>query len=241
MTFIPRFFLISLALTAPCIVRAAHFCTGDSIAGDTRNEFQAWGGYSAHSGGPISSTPNTEFGVSGFLYSRRCWFSSKLSLSYNIGFMPVALVHAPALGISTILTVSSPVIPTSGGVWTVGGTYTYGGVANSTIISPAHTVYGFAATPIGFTFDAWRSSRIYPFAQVDGGLIKSSEPVPYNVPGATSGNFLVSLGGGVKIRAGKFLAFSFGYKLMHMSNAGRSSFNPGLDNNVFFAGISLLK
>ena len=240
MTFIPRFFLISLALTAPCVVRAAHLCTSDTIAGDTRNEFQAWGGYSPHAGGPISSTPHTEFGVGGFLYSRRCWSSSKVSLGYNIGLMPVALVHVPTIAFS-----GPPIptlVPTSGGVWTVGGTYTWAGVvANSTIISPAHTVYGFAATPIGFTFDAWRSSRIYPFAQVDGGLIKSSEPVPYNVPGATSGNFLVSLGGGVKIPAGKSLAFSAGYKLMHMSNAGRSSFNPGLDNNVFFAGISLLK
>lgn len=152
--------------------------------------------------------------------------------------MPVALAHVPALGISTIVisTVSSPVIPTSGGVWVFGGTNT-----NSVVISPAHTVYGFAATPIGFTFDAWRSSRIYPFAQVDGGLIKSSEPVPDNVPRATSGNFLLSLGGGVKIRAGKSIAFSLGYKLMHISNAGRTDVNPGLDNNVFFAAISLLK
>ncbi len=235
---------------APCAVRAAHFCTTDPVAGDTRNEFQAWGGYSPHSGGPISSTTNTNFGVGGLLYSRRCWSWSTVSLSYNVGFMPAAIVHQPTLlfsypgptltPVTTVITTSGN--PSGGGVWVIGTITTAGDFPNGyPLLSLRRTVYGFAGTPIGFTFDAWRSARVYPFLQVDGGLIKSSQPVPYNVPEGTSGNFLLSLGGGVKIRIHKAVALSAGYKLMHISNADRTYFNPGLDNNVIFAGISLLK
>jgi hypothetical protein len=58
----------------------------------------------------------------------------------------------------------------------------------------AHHVDGIAATPTGFRFDVWRTRRLYPFFQADGGLIKSAEPVPYTAnPVGTSVNFLTRL------------------------------------------------
>jgi hypothetical protein len=205
-------------------LRGAHICTTDQVAGDTRNEFQVWSGNSQVSGGPISRTPDRQFTVAGFLYSRRCWSWSKTSLSYNAGFLPAAIVNVP-------------------------NNFTIPGGGNGTVVvvlhGPlvfAHSVYGVAVTPVGFTFDAWRSRRVYPFIEADGGIIKSVEPVPYTeYPSATTANFLMSLGSGVKVRLGKSIAASLGYKLMHLSNGHRTSFNPGLDNNVVFAGISLLK
>ena len=213
-----------LLLLLPALSSAAHICTADPVSADKRNEFQVWGGNSQVSGGPISTTPNRQFTAVGLLYSRRCWSWSRTSLSYNIGVLPAAIVRVPTNFTLPIGVGTGPIII----------------IATGPLVL-AHHVYGFAATPIGFTFDAWRTRRLYPFLQADGGLSKSAEPVPYTeYPSGTRGNFLMSLGGGVKIRAGKSIAFSLGYKLMHLSNAGRS-FNPGLDNNVLFAGISLLK
>jgi hypothetical protein len=102
-------------------------------------------------------------------------------------------------------------------------------------------VYGFAVTPLGFTLDFGRSHKVYPFLQTNEGIIASAEPIPLNVPGATALNFLIDLGGGVRIKTGERHALSLGYKFLHISNAFTSPVNPGVDNNVFYAGFSILK
>jgi len=106
---------------------------------------------------------------------------------------------------------------------------------------PAHAVYGFAVTPLGFTADFGRRHRVYPFLQTDEGIIASSDPVPVNVTGATGLNFLIDVGGGVRIKTGQRRAISLGYKFLHVSNGFTSAVNPGVDNNVFYAGFSILK
>ena len=82
---------------------------------------------------------------------------------------------------------------------------------------------------------------MYPFVETNEGIIASSEPIPINVPGATGLNFLIDLGGGVRIQAGQHRAISLGYKFLHISNGFTSAVNPGVDNNVFYAGFSILK
>jgi hypothetical protein len=106
---------------------------------------------------------------------------------------------------------------------------------------PAHAVYGFAVTPLGFTADFGRRHRVYSFLQTNEGIIASNEPIPVNVPGATGLNFLINLGGGVRIKMGARRAISLGYKFLHISNGFTSAVNPGVDNNVFYAGFSILK
>jgi Lipid A 3-O-deacylase (PagL) len=106
---------------------------------------------------------------------------------------------------------------------------------------PAHAVYGFAVTPLGFTADFGRRHGVYPFLQTNEGIIASSEPIPINVPGATGLNFLIDVGGGVRIKIGQRQAISLGYKFLHISNGFTSPVNPGVDNNVFYAGFSILK
>jgi len=102
-------------------------------------------------------------------------------------------------------------------------------------------VYGFAITPLGFTFDFGRRHSFYPFLQTNEGIIASSEPIPINVTGATGLNFLIDVGGGVRIKAGQRSAISLGYKFLHISNGFTSAVNPGVDNNVFYAGFSILR
>jgi lipid A 3-O-deacylase PagL len=105
----------------------------------------------------------------------------------------------------------------------------------------AHAVYGFAVTPLGFTVDFGRRHRVYSFLQTNEGIIASSEPIPINVTGATGLNFLIDLGGGIRVKAGQRHAITFGYKFLHISNGFTSPVNPGVDNNVFYAGFSILK
>jgi len=106
---------------------------------------------------------------------------------------------------------------------------------------PSHAVYGFAITPLGFTADFGRSRGVYPYIETNEGIIASSEPIPINVSGATGLNFLIDLGGGVRIKMGERHAISLGYKFLHISNGFTSAVNPGVDNNVFYAGFSLSK
>lgn len=106
---------------------------------------------------------------------------------------------------------------------------------------PAHAVYGFAVTPLGFTADFGRGHRVHPFLQTNEGIIASSEPIPINVTGATGLNFLIDVGGGVRIKAAEKRSISLGYKFLHISNGFTSAVNPGVDNNIFFAGFSILK
>ena len=106
---------------------------------------------------------------------------------------------------------------------------------------PAHSVYGFAVTPLGFTFDFGRRRTVYPFLQTNEGIIASSEPIPINVTGASGLNFLIDVGGGVRIKAGERHAVTFGYKFLHISNGFTSAVNPGVDNNVFYAGFAILR
>lgn len=106
---------------------------------------------------------------------------------------------------------------------------------------PAHAVYGFAVTPLGFTADFGRRHRVYSFIQTNEGIVASSEPIPINVTGATGLNFLIDVGGGLRIKTGQRSAISFGYKFLHISNGFTSAVNPGVDNNIFYAGFSILK
>jgi hypothetical protein len=106
---------------------------------------------------------------------------------------------------------------------------------------PSHAVYGFAVTPLGFTADFGRRHRVYPYLQTNEGIIASSEPIPINVTGATGLNFLIDVGAGVRMKTGQRGAISLGYKFLHISNGFTSAVNPGVDNNVFYAGFSFQK
>lgn len=46
-------------------------------------------------------------------------------------------------------------------------------------------------------------------------------------------------GGGARWKLRKTSAFDMGYRVLHVSTASTTSFNPGLDNNVFYAGYLL--
>ena len=99
-------------------------------------------------------------------------------------------------------------------------------------------MYGFGVTPVGFVFEFGARRRVYPLAETAGGIVASTEPIPIRAGNASGLNFLFYFGGGLRIRTREHSALTLGYRFLHISNAGTTNFNPGLDNNVFYLGYS---
>lgn len=189
----------------------AGFCSAPD--GDPRQEFEFFAGYSPASSTLIGTETDRRFVAAGFSYGYRCWIWKAASLSYTPTLMPAAILLQP----SEIL---------------------YNFVPPYQRVSPSHAVYGFAIAPLGFTLDLLRSRRIHPFVESIGGLIASVEPIPENQPDASGLNFLFDFGGGVRWNASRRRVVSVGYRFLHISNAGTTNFNPGVDNNVLYVGYS---
>ena len=107
--------------------------------------------------------------------------------------------------------------------------------------NPDRSIYGAGISPIGFKVNFNRQGRVKPFASTSGGFLYFRRPVPVDIPLATKFNFTFDFGGGVQIFTGSRRAVTLGYKFQHISNAGRSEVNPGLDANVFYVGFSWFK
>jgi hypothetical protein len=71
--------------------------------------------------------------------------------------------------------------------------------------------------------------------------VASLEPIPQQGPNATGLNFMLQFGGGVRWKVKPRHAVTVGYKFVHISNGYTTSFNPGLDNHVIYAGFSWLR
>lgn len=163
----------------------------------------------------IGSAPDRQLVLAGFSYGFRCWTPGPLSVYYNAALLPAAILRVPA---QTIYNFSPP----------------------SQRQADAHAVYGFGVMPVGFTVEFSRR-RIRPFVESMGGVIASTEPIPANQPNASGLNFVFDFGGGIRWNAGPGRALALGYRFLHISNAGTTSFNPGVDNNVIYVGFSFLR
>lgn len=100
--------------------------------------------------------------------------------------------------------------------------------------SPA-VAYAIGLSPFGLELTSPRSARLSVFgATAAGGLLFSR---PYPVPEAARLNFTLEYGGGVLVRAGDSRWLRVGYKYHHLSNAYTADENPGVDGNVWYAGL----
>lgn len=97
-------------------------------------------------------------------------------------------------------------------------------------------VYGFGATPAGMQAYLRTSERVSLFMSTSGGAAWFTRDMP--VPDAKQLNFLVDLGGGIRVARQKGSAFVAGLKFHHMSNGNLGRQNPGVDGNIFYAGLS---
>lgn len=207
-----------LALIATGIPARAGLCaSGD--AGEPHREFRLLAGYSPTSPTLIGTATDRQLAIAEFSYSYRCWLGSRVSLSFTAGVLPAVVVRQPQ---QTLTLIASP------------------GVGFTQNL-PAHAVYGFGFTPVGFFAEFARRHWIHPIAEVDGGIVASTEPIPLRGNNATGLNFLFDFGGGIRWNAGPRQAVTAGYRFLHISNAGTTDFNPGLDNHVFYLSYSFLR
>jgi len=90
---------------------------------------------------------------------------------------------------------------------------------------PGGTAFGAGVSPVVLKWNFEGSSRLVPYIEANAGFVVSSRDVP---PGAWRGNFISS--GAI----GTHLLGSRGYlnaevRLMHISNAGLTNYNPGIN------------
>jgi hypothetical protein len=204
----------AVAILVCALPLRAGFCSAPN--GQPRNEFEFFAGYSFFSVQFLGTEPDRRFVAAGFSYGYRCWIGKTSTVSYTPALMPAAILLQPA---ETL----------------------YNFVPPYERVSPPHAVYGFGIAPLGFTLDVRRAWLVHPFFETIEGLIASTEPIPENQPNATGLNFLFDFGAGVRWNASARRVVSFGYRFLHISNAGTTNLNPGVDNNVFYVGFSFLR
>jgi hypothetical protein len=101
------------------------------------------------------------------------------------------------------------------------------------------TVYGFGAVPLGGEV-RYRATR--PLALVlrgSAGGVYFSRPVPD--PEERRLNFVFDVGAGAELRFSRRVAMTAGYRLNHISNAGRGPVNPGMNSHMLELGLDFAK
>lgn len=179
------------------------------------NEFGVWGGSSFGNPHVIGTTGDRRLTDVGLRYSRTLWEpGSNVSLRYTLDIIPVEILNQPAY------------VACSGGYCQTG----------------RETVYGGGVNPLGLKLNFFRADQWQPFIASTAGFVASVERIPVDIPGGTLFNFTFDFQAGVQhFNSSRTRAWMLGYKFQHISNAYRSSFNPGVDANVVFIGFSFFR
>lgn len=182
------------------------------------SEFGAWAGYSLANPTLIGTTSNRRFINAGLRYGFVFGSKGDVAFEYTLDMVPAAILIQPP-GTQLAVETGDPRFAGRG----------------------RRTVYGGGISPIGFKF-IWRKSGTWqPFFGSTAGFVYSADPIPIPVAGATQFNFTFDFSLGVQILRAGHKAFIVGYKYDHISNAARSSVNPGFDTGVLFAGFSIFR
>jgi len=101
---------------------------------------------------------------------------------------------------------------------------------------PIQNAYAISFTPFDVKYNFRRNAgRAIPFAELGGGVLISNHDIPF---GTNAVNFTPQLGLGVHIPFGQHgLHATLALKYLHISNAGLSVPNPGLNTIQFRFGI----
>jgi hypothetical protein len=186
------------------------------------NEFGVWGSYAVNSPDVYGSRAHGDFGALGLRYGRVVSASRHRVIEYTLDVVPVEVMRQLSYTPCTIA---------SGGQ-----------VIAAHCISGHETVYGGGFTPLGWKFNFLPQRRFEVFAALGGGIIATTARTPTDIPGGALFNFTADWQVGFeRFSASGDRAWIFGYKLEHISDAFRTSVNPGIDLNVIFVGYSFFK
>lgn len=215
----PRLLFCAVAL---CLGAFSPVARGQvSVVRPLKTEFGIWGGYSFDSPHVFGVTSGRRLGLLALRYGRTIHSWQSTSLEYTIDIFPMEIVDQP-----TVLTVVNTGPPSMTYYVNIGREAVYGGGVN----------------PIGLKLNLLRQHQFQPYLASSLGLVTSVRPVPLDVPGEDQFNFTFDLQAGFqRFNSSRDRAWMFGYRFQHISNAGRSSINPGMDANVIFVGYSFFK
>jgi Lipid A 3-O-deacylase (PagL) len=109
------------------------------------------------------------------------------------------------------------------------------------VIHQPARAFGLTASPLHmrWNFAPISRRRFRAFAEASGGVVITNHPVP--VRATTRFNFIDQAGFGVRFAAGARRVWLAGYRFQHISNAGRSEPNPGVNFNFVYVGVSFLQ
>ena len=101
------------------------------------------------------------------------------------------------------------------------------------VFQPAHTAYGVSFNPLGLKWNFERHGRLSPYLELGGGALVTN----HNVPAFTSRvNFTPSAALGTHFLGAKH-SWSLEVRYLHISNAGLTRINPGLNTVEFRLGV----
>src|SRR5579864_1296853 len=101
------------------------------------------------------------------------------------------------------------------------------------IVFQRNTVYGGGVTPVVLKWNFATRGRVVPFADIHAGVLLTSSEVP---AGTSDVNFTPGASAGTHI-LGEKNNISFSVRYGHISNAGLSRYNPGINTVQFTLGI----
>jgi hypothetical protein len=93
------------------------------------------------------------------------------------------------------------------------------------IFQPGGTAYGAGFDPLGLKWNFLTHGRLEPYADLSGGVLFTNRPVP---SGVSRTNFLPSAALGMRVLRGRY-NWSAEIRYMHISDAGLTTFNPGIN------------
>jgi Lipid A 3-O-deacylase (PagL) len=96
---------------------------------------------------------------------------------------------------------------------------------------------GIGVTPLGWRWNFESRGRWHPFAEVGGGALWTTAPLPR---GTTGSNFTSHAGLGVRILGASGRGVVVGYRLHHVSNGNRLRQNPGVNAHTLLVGWTTL-
>jgi lipid A 3-O-deacylase len=100
------------------------------------------------------------------------------------------------------------------------------------VFQPRNTAYGASINPLGLKWIFATRGDVQPYAELGGGVLFTSHEVP---SGTSAVNFTPSGAFGVHFLGER--AWSVEVRYLHISNAGLSSLNPGLNTIQVRVGV----
>ena len=101
------------------------------------------------------------------------------------------------------------------------------------VFQPAHTAYGVSFNPLGLKWNFERRGRLSPYLELGGGVLFTDHKVPIFT---NKVNFTPAAALGTHILGAKY-NWSLEVRYLHVSNAGLSRINPGLNTVEFRLGV----